>query len=105
MEEDLRQFRSRIRPVSLWIAINFCILNLSSIGNDGSLLYIRTNDTASQYKLVTIDADKPESGAKELIPEDPKAYLSRVKIFNKNRLAIVYKRNVSLDLTVRVSVG
>ncbi|KAF8727171.1 hypothetical protein AX14_007539 [Amanita brunnescens Koide BX004] len=75
------------------------------IGNDGSLLYIRTNQAAPQYKLVTIDADKLESGFKQLIPEDPNAYLSRVKIFNKDRLAIVYKRDVQDELYIYNNTG
>ncbi|KAF8351067.1 prolyl oligopeptidase [Amanita rubescens] len=75
------------------------------IGNDGSLLYIRTNQAASQYKVVTIDADKLELGFKELIPEDPKAYLSQVRIFGKDRLAIVYKHNVQDQLYIYNNTG
>jgi prolyl oligopeptidase len=70
--------------------------NLSSIGNDGTLLYIRTNHSAAQYKVVTLDIARHQSQLKDLIPEDPDAYLSQVKIFNKNKLATVYKRNVSV---------
>nr|E2JFG1.1 RecName: Full=Prolyl oligopeptidase A [Amanita bisporigera]ADN19204.1 prolyl oligopeptidase [Amanita bisporigera] len=75
------------------------------IGNDGSLLYIRTNKAAPQYKIVTLDIEKPELGFKEFIPEDPKAYLSQVKIFNKDRLALVYKRNVIGELYVYNNTG
>ncbi|KAF8629610.1 hypothetical protein AX15_003351 [Amanita polypyramis BW_CC] len=75
------------------------------VGNDGPLLYIRTNKSAPQYKIVTIDAEKVEAGFKEFIPEDSNAFLSQVKIFNKDRLAIVYKRNVRDELYIYNDAG
>ncbi|KAF8631993.1 hypothetical protein AX17_004938 [Amanita inopinata Kibby_2008] len=70
------------------------------IGNDGTLLYIRTNESAPQYKIVTIDIADSQPKFKELIPEDPQAYLSQTKLFNKDRLAMVYKRNVKDELYI-----
>lgn len=65
----------------------------TSITNKSSLFYIRTDESAPQYKVITVDVAK-DNEIKDLIPES-KAFLSSIISVNKDYFAIVYKRNVS----------
>lgn len=62
------------------------------ITNKGSLFYIRTNSSAPQYKVVTIDVAHGNQ-MKDLIPEN-EAFLSSIISVNKDYFALTYKRNV-----------
>lgn len=65
----------------------------TSITNEGSLFYIRTNESAPQYKVITLDIAN-DYQVKEFIPEN-EATLTSVTCFNKDYFGVVYKRNVS----------
>ena len=64
------------------------------VSNDKSLFYIRTNKDAPRYKIVTIDLEDASREQRDLIPQDPDAFLQSVTAVYGNNLAIVYKRNV-----------
>ncbi|KAJ3506736.1 hypothetical protein NLJ89_g6702 [Agrocybe chaxingu] len=68
------------------------------VANKGSVFYIRTNNSAPQYKVITVDIAKGNE-TKDLIPES-EAYLSSVLSVNKDYFAITYKRNVKDELYV-----
>ena len=69
-----------------------CLIPHRRLTNKGSLFYIRTNLSAPQYKVVTIDVANGNQ-MKDLIPESD-AFLSRVISVNKDYFALIYKRNV-----------
>ncbi|PFH50576.1 hypothetical protein AMATHDRAFT_193040 [Amanita thiersii Skay4041] len=70
-------------------------------GNNRTLLYLRTNKSAPQYKVITVDIAKTQLEFKEFIPEDPNACLSQIKLFNRrDKFALIYKRNVKDELYV-----
>ena len=73
--------------------IVICLIPRRRLTNRGSLFYVRTNMSAPQYKVVTIDIANANE-MKELIPESD-AFLSRVICVNKDYFALTYKRNVS----------
>ncbi|KAF8966430.1 prolyl oligopeptidase [Flammula alnicola] len=73
------------------------------ITNKGSLFYLRTNQSAPQYKIVTVDLAK-RNEIKELIPEND-AYLSSILSVNKDYFAVVYKRNVKDEIYVYTHAG
>ncbi|KIL67398.1 hypothetical protein M378DRAFT_74086 [Amanita muscaria Koide BX008] len=101
---DLRE--EEIRQDMKWKMIcNAFDAEYDLVGNDGTLFYIRTNQSAAQYKVVTLDIEAPQPTLHNFIPEDPDAYLSRVKIFDKNKLATVYKRNVKDELFIYDNTG
>jgi prolyl oligopeptidase len=58
-------------------------------------LYIRTNEDAPQYKVVTLDLADEERKRKVIIPEDKDAHLEDVQPVNNDSFVVVYKRNVS----------
>lgn len=65
------------------------------LANDGTKLYIRTNEGAPQYKVVTVDLADEIRKYQDLIPEDKDAHLEDVQPVNNDTLVVVYKRNVS----------
>jgi prolyl oligopeptidase len=64
--------------------------------NDGTKLYIRTNEDAPQYKIVTLDLADDKRERTVVIPEDTEANLEYILSVHDGTLAIIYKRNVSL---------
>lgn len=68
------------------------------IANDGTKLYLRTNENAPQYQVITIDLADPSRQHKVLIPEAKDAYLDDVTAVGDDKLAVVYKRNVIDEL-------
>ncbi|KAG6331834.1 hypothetical protein ID866_7256 [Astraeus odoratus] len=64
------------------------------IANDGTKLYILTNENAPQYKVITIDLADPKHEHRDLIPEQKDAFLDDVTAVGKDYFAVVYKRNV-----------
>lgn len=70
-----------------------CLIFFTRITNEGSLFYIRTNESAPQYKVITLDIANDHQ-IKEFIPEN-EATLTSVSCFNKDYFGVVYKRNVS----------
>ncbi|TFK74350.1 hypothetical protein BDN72DRAFT_759937 [Pluteus cervinus] len=75
------------------------------IYNEGSLFYIRTNDDAPQHKIVTLDIAGEKNIFKDLIPEAKDAQLSEASCVNRNKLAIVYKRNVKDEIYIYSNKG
>jgi len=65
------------------------------IANDGTKLYIRTNEDAPQYKIVTLDLADDKRERTIVIPEDTEANLEYILSVNDGTFAVVYKRNVS----------
>ena len=65
----------------------------TSIANKGSLFYIRTNESAPQYKVITLDIAN-DNRVELLIPEN-EATLTSVVCLNKDYFGVIYKRNVS----------
>jgi protease II len=66
------------------------------LANDGTKLYIRTNEDAPQYKVVTLDLADETRERKVIIPEDKDAHLEDAVPVSDNTFVVVYKRNVSL---------
>lgn len=64
------------------------------IANDGTKLYLRTNENAPQYKVITIDLSDPKRTHTDLIPERKDAFLDDVVAVGKDKFAVVYKHNV-----------
>lgn len=64
------------------------------IENDGTKFYIRTNENAPQYKVITIDLADSSLAHTDLIPEVKDAKLDTVELSNEI-FVIVYKKNVS----------
>ncbi|KDR74502.1 hypothetical protein GALMADRAFT_70906 [Galerina marginata CBS 339.88] len=73
------------------------------ITNKGSLFYVRTNESAPQYRVITVDIAKGNE-INELIPETD-AYLSSITSVNKGYFALVYKRNVKDEVYVYSHAG
>lgn len=69
---------------------------LFRVAYDGTKLLIRTNENAPQYKVIAIDLANTKRDHVDVIPEDKDAHLEDVTAVNKDRLAVVYKRNVSI---------
>ncbi|TFK43090.1 prolyl oligopeptidase [Crucibulum laeve] len=74
------------------------------IANDGPLFYVRTNKSAPQYKVISVDSSK-ENKIAELIPEDTGAYLAHISCVNNNKFAVVYKRNVKDEIYIYSNEG
>lgn len=70
------------------------------IANDGTKLYILTNENAPRYKVITIDLADPKRERKDLIPEEKDAFLDDVRAVGKDYFAVVYKRNVIDEIYV-----
>ncbi|KAG1807907.1 prolyl oligopeptidase [Suillus variegatus] len=68
------------------------------IANDGTKLYLRTNENAPQCQVITIDLADPSRQHKVLIPEVKDAYLDDITAVGGDKLAVVYKRNVIDEL-------
>lgn len=66
------------------------------VANNGTQLYIRTNEGAPQYKIISVDLADKEWKHVDVIPEDKDAHLEDVRAVNGDRFAVVYKRNVSM---------
>ena len=66
-----------------------------SLANDGTKLYIRTNEDAPQYKVYTLDLADEMRECIDIIPEDKDAHLDDIIAVNGDTFAVVYKRNVS----------
>lgn len=67
---------------------------VARIENDGTKFYIRTNENAPQYKVITIDLADPSLAHTDLIPEVKDAKLDAVELSNET-FVTVYKKNVS----------
>ncbi|KAF8169488.1 prolyl oligopeptidase [Pholiota molesta] len=74
-----------------------------AITTKGTLVYLRTNHDAPQYKVITVDVSK-NNKIEELIPESD-AYLSSILSVNRDYFAVVYKRNVKDELYVYTHEG
>lgn len=75
---------------------------VARIENDGTKFYIRTNENAPQYKVITIDLADSSLAHTDLIPEVKDAKLDTVELSNET-FVIVYKKNVSaLTLVFRL---
>lgn len=68
------------------------------IANNGTKLYLRTNENAPQYQVITIDLADPSREHKVFIPEVKDAYLDDITAVGDDKLAVVYKRNVIDEL-------
>jgi prolyl oligopeptidase len=68
--------------------------NSHRIANDGTKFYIQTNKDADMWKMITIDLSDPNHTQTDLIPEDKNAYLEQAVAVSKDKLALVYKRDV-----------
>ncbi|XP_071854374.1 prolyl endopeptidase-like [Apostichopus japonicus] len=65
------------------------------IANEGALFTFKTNLKAPNYKLITIDFDKPEQeNWKDLIPESETDVLEWVACVNKDKLVVCYIHDV-----------
>lgn len=76
---------------SLWQELMFS----DSLANNGTKLYIRTNEGAPQYKVYTLDLADETRERIDVIPEDKDAHLDDITAVNGDRFAVIYKRNVS----------
>ncbi|KJA14253.1 hypothetical protein HYPSUDRAFT_150630 [Hypholoma sublateritium FD-334 SS-4] len=74
-----------------------------AITSKGSVLYLRTNHSAPQYKVITVDVSK-NNAVNELIPESD-AFMSSILSVNKDYFAVVYKRNVKDELYIYDASG
>ena len=70
-------------------------LPFGRLANEGTKLYIRTNEDAPQYKVVTLDLADETRERKVIIPEDKDAHLEDILPVYKDTFAVIYKRNVS----------
>ncbi|KAF9526276.1 prolyl oligopeptidase [Crepidotus variabilis] len=73
------------------------------VSNQGSLFYLRTNNSAPRYKVVTVDIAKGNE-FQELIPESD-ANLSSILCVNKDHFALTYKRNVRDEIYLYSNSG
>ncbi|KAF9240642.1 prolyl oligopeptidase [Melanogaster broomeanus] len=75
------------------------------IANDGTKLYLRTNENAPQYKIITIDLSDPKRTHVDLIPEQKDALLDNVVAVGKDKFVVVYKRNVIDEIYLYTMTG
>lgn len=68
---------------------------MDSLANNGTKLYIRSNEDAPQYKVYTLDLADETRERIDVIPEDKDAHLDDITAVNSDTFAVVYKRNVS----------
>lgn len=64
------------------------------MANNGTKLYIRTNEDAPQYKVVAMDLADERRERTVIIPEDKEAHLEDVLPVHNDTFVVVYKRNV-----------
>lgn len=70
-----------------------CAYSYHSVSNNGSVLVLRTNENAPQYKVITVDLGK-DGEKKDFIPET-NAFLTGIDSANKgNNFVVTYKRDV-----------
>lgn len=67
-------------------------------------MYLRTNHNAPKYKVITIDLADPKRTQVDLIPEEKDASLSDIVAFGKDKIALIYKRNVCLFVAIFVPI-
>ncbi|TIB14518.1 hypothetical protein E3P92_01977 [Wallemia ichthyophaga] len=73
----------------------------SVIDNDGSKLYLQTNEMADNFKIVTADVyDSSSIEWKDFIAEDNAAVLTDASVVNNDKLVLVYLRDVKSELIV-----
>lgn len=88
--------------------------DLSYLANDGNTFYFMTNREAPKYKIVKLTFDpstaveesqvwklsmNPSVRIEELVPQDPEgALLSSATVLDKDKLLLVYSRNVMDEL-------
>ncbi|KAF9004715.1 prolyl oligopeptidase [Cyathus striatus] len=76
------------------------------ISNEGPLFYIKTNKSAPQYKVITVDfIEGGEVKELDLIPEDENAYLAHINCVDRDKFAVVYKRNVKDEIYIYSNMG
>ena len=75
---------------------------LPSVHNEEERIYIRTNEEASNYKVVTLDLADKAARFTEFVPEDKQAPLEDFAAVNSGNFVAVYKRDVSLELLIRL---
>ncbi|KAG6888631.1 hypothetical protein C0995_006875 [Termitomyces sp. Mi166 len=75
------------------------------IATEGSLLYVKTNADAPQYKVITIDVSKEKPVFADLIPEIKDANLVDIEFVNKDNFVVVYKRNVKDEIYLYAKNG
>ncbi|KAH9963773.1 prolyl oligopeptidase [Russula dissimulans] len=68
------------------------------ITNEGSLLYVKTDFDAPQYKVVTIDLSTEPPKICDFISEDNDAKLFQINCANKEYFVVIYKRNVKDEI-------
>lgn len=71
-------------------------LSYGRLANDGTKLYLLTNQDAPRYKVVALDLADESRERAVIIPECKSAHLEDVLAVNNDTLAVIYKRNVSL---------
>lgn len=73
----------------------------SVIDNNGSTLYLHTNENADNYKIVTTTISNPSNIAwKDFVAEDD-AVLTDASIVHHDKLVLTYTRDVKSELIVR----
>lgn len=70
------------------------------ITNNQNVYYVRTNQNAPNYKLVSIDFNSPEPHPIDVIPELHDSVLNRVDAIDYDKLIVCYMHNVSETLSV-----
>lgn len=65
------------------------------ITNHGSTFYIKTDEGAPRYKVVSIDLAIEAQNIRDFIPEDKEAKLTHISCVNKSYFVVIYQRNVS----------
>jgi Prolyl oligopeptidase, N-terminal beta-propeller domain. len=73
------------------------------ISNDRTKFYIRTNHSAPQYKIITVDLADQKREFVDLVPENKDAHLASVVPVDKDKFAVVYKRNVRCLLSNHIN--
>ncbi len=65
------------------------------VGNIGTVLYVRTNDNAENYKLMAVDLKNPAKPVwKELLPETENVLLDAV-LANNDKMVVKYMKDAS----------
>ncbi|KAG6809347.1 hypothetical protein H0H92_000596 [Tricholoma furcatifolium] len=75
------------------------------VASEGSLLYVKTNADAPQYKVITIDLSNEKPVFADLIPEAKDANLDDIEFINNNTFVTVYKRNVKDEIYLYSKTG
>ena len=70
------------------------------IANDGTRQYIRTNQLAPRFRIVTLDLSEEKPELVGFIPEDPEALLVSVTPIALNKWLVVRARNVMDELVI-----